>query len=116
MKEKVKEELTRLVDIGVLTPVDYADWVAPTVVANQPNGCIRICRDFKALNCNFQIDQQPMPTLNSLMESLHRGRYFSKIDLANAYLHIELEEEAKKLCVINMCISDYTDTIACVLV
>jgi len=95
------DELNRLVDIGVLTPVDFSDWAAPIVVVNKPDGRIRICGDFKALNRNIQVDQHPLPTLDSLMENLQGGRYYSKIDLADAYLQIELEETAKKLCVIN---------------
>lgn len=101
MKEKVSDELNRLVDIGVLTRIDFADWAAPIVVVNKPDGRIRICGDFKALNRSIKIDQHPLPTLDSLLEKLQGGRFYSKIDLADAYLQIELEESAKKLCVIN---------------
>ena len=39
--------------------------------------------------------------MDELFASLAGGRYFSKLDLSNAYLQIELEEELKKLVTIN---------------
>ena len=55
----------------------------------------------KALNRHIQIDQHPIPTLDILIDKLQGGQFYSKIDLADAYLQIELDDEAKKLCVIN---------------
>ena len=36
-----------------------------------------------------------------LLEKLQDGQFYSKIDLADAYLQLKLDEDAKKLCVIN---------------
>ncbi|KAF6028633.1 hypothetical protein EB796_013069 [Bugula neritina] len=35
------------------------------------------------------------------MNRLRGGRFFTKLDLADAYLQLELEDDAKQLCVIN---------------
>lgn len=101
VRKKVEEELSRLVDIGVLRKIDYSEWATPIVVVNKPNGKVRICGDFKPLNRCIQVDQHPIPTLDILMDKLQGGKFYSKIDLADAYLQIEFDEEAKKLCVIN---------------
>ena len=55
---------------------------------------MRICGDFKALNCRISVDHQ-------LLKKLQGGQFYSKIDLADAYLQLELDDDAKKLCVIN---------------
>ena len=101
IRKKVKDELDRLVKMDVLCKIPYSDWAAPIVVVNKPNGKVRICGDFKALNRCIQVDQHPIPTLDILMEKLQGGQFFSKIDLADAYLQIELDSNAKKLCVIH---------------
>ena len=101
VRKKVEDELSRLVDMGVLQKIDYSEWATPIVVVNKPNGKVRICGDFKPLNRHIQVDQHPIPTLDILMDKLQGGKFYSKIDLADAYLQIELDDEAKKLCVIN---------------
>ena len=71
------------------------------MAVSKPNGAVRICGDSKALNRQLEVDQDPLPTLDCIMERLQGGQYFSKIDLADAYLQLELEDDTKKLCVIN---------------
>ena len=101
VKQKVQDEIDRLVDLGVLQKINFSDWAAPIVVVNKPNGKVRLCGDFKALNRRINVDQHPIPTLDVLLEKLQGGQFYSKIDLADAYLQLELDEDAKKLCVIN---------------
>ena len=100
-RQAVKEELDRLVKAGVLEHVDFSDYAAPIVAVSKPNGRVRICGDFKMLNQQISIDQHPLPSLEELLEKLRGGVHFSKIDLADAYLQLELDDNAKKLCVIN---------------
>ena len=101
MRRAVQNELERLVKMNVLESVDYSEWAVPIVVVSKPNGSVRICGDFKVLNQQLQVDQHPIPTLDSLMQSLQGGQQYSKIDLADAYLQLELDDNSKKLCVIN---------------
>ena len=100
-RNDVKAELERLETEGVIRKLHYSDWAAPIVCVSKPNGKVRICGDFKHLNRQLHIDQHPIPKIDELMAKLGKGEHFSKIDLADAYLQLELEEEAKKLCVIN---------------
>ena len=55
----------------------------------------------KQLNRRINVDQHPIPTLDVFWEKLQGGQFYSKIDLADAYLQLELDEDAKKLCVIS---------------
>ena len=70
-------------------------------MVDKPNGKVRLSGDFKALNRRINVDQHPIPTFDALLEKLQGGQFYSKIDLADAYLQLELDEDAKKLCVIN---------------
>jgi transposase InsO family protein len=100
-RQAVKEELERLVQEGVLEHLDYSDYAAPIVAVSKPNGKVRICGDFKMLNQQISVDQHPLPKLDELLDKLRGGVVYSKVDLADAYLQLELQDDAKKLCVIN---------------
>lgn len=49
------------------------------------------------LNQQVSMDLHPLPKL----KMPEGGQHFSKIDLADAYIRLELDEQAQKLCVIN---------------
>ena len=57
----------------------------------------RICLDAREINKAIQKEKFPIPTVDSLLDSMSGCKYFSKIDLKNAYTQIELSEEARKL-------------------
>lgn len=98
----VKKEIDRLVSEGILKPIKISEWAAPIVVVSKPDGRVRICGDFKVtVNPQINIEQYPIPRAEELFQKLKHGKMFSKIDLADAYLQIELEESSKKLLVIN---------------
>ena len=44
--EETKNEITRMIQSGVISPVDHpTDWCAPMVVTPKPNGKVRVCVD-----------------------------------------------------------------------
>ena len=67
----------------------------------QTQRVLRICGDFKALNQRIQVDQHPLPSLDDILQKLQGGTVFSKIDLADAYFQLALDDDSKKFCVIN---------------
>ena len=102
IKPVVGAELDRLEQDGVLERVSHSDWATPIVVVRKPTGKVRICGDFKVtLNPVFKSDIHPFPLPEELFHKLNQGCKFSKIDLADAYLQIELEDKSKELVVIN---------------
>ncbi|KRZ10689.1 Uncharacterized protein T11_7653 [Trichinella zimbabwensis] len=102
MHDAVEKELERYVDMGVLTPIDRSAWAAPIVTVKKPNGKIRICADFSTgLNDRLMVDSYPIPRPEDLYQALRGGKTFTKLDLSEAYLQVELDEESKKILVIN---------------
>ena len=55
-----------------------------------------MCLDFRILNTNTIRPAFPLPNVNEMLDSLHGAKYFSSIDLGNAYYQVELEEESKE--------------------
>lgn len=66
------------------------------------SGCNRLCGDFKlTLNKACPTEQYPLPLIEDIFASLNGGDLFSTLDLREAYSQIPLDEESKKLTVIN---------------
>lgn len=102
LKNKVDKEIDRLVGLGVLKPVDHAQYASPIVPVLKQNGSIRICADFSTgVNKQLVIDQYPLPTITELFAKLHGGQQFTKLDLSNAYNQFMLDDESQELTSIN---------------
>ena len=103
LKEKVEQELARLQDDGMISPVRFSDWAAPIVPVVINDGTIRICGDYKVTaDLVAKQDSYPLPRVEDLFAKVSGGRIFSKLDLRHAYLQIELDEESKKFTTINI--------------
>ena len=101
-REKVNKELERLEKTRVIETVQHADWAAPIVPELKQDGSVRICGDYKlTVNQAAKTDSFPLPRIDDLFASLAGGQAFSKLDLAHAYLQLELNGESKKLVTIN---------------
>ena len=102
LREKVERELERLVEAGVITPVQHAEWATPIVPVMKQNGTARICGDYKTtINQSTITESYPLPRIDDLLSSLAGGKAFTKMDLAHAYMQVPLEDESKSLTTIN---------------
>lgn len=98
----VDQELDRLETLGVIQPVNYSPWAAPIVVVRKANGTVRICADFSTgLNDALEDHTYPLPIQEDLFIKLNGGKYFAKIDLADAYLQIAVDPVSQPLLTIN---------------
>ena len=100
--EAVDKEVHRLEDLGIITRVDHSEYATPIVVVQKPNGKVRICGDYKVtVNRQLHVDQHPIPRVDELFAKLQGGHHFSKLDMSDAYLQVELDDATKKLLVVN---------------
>lgn len=98
LRPAVEAELARLQREGIVSPVEWSDWGTPMVPVLKKSGDVRLCGDFKTtVNPVLVDDKYPIPRIDNIFSSLQGGKYFSKIDLSQTYLQIELDEESRKL-------------------
>ena len=101
-KDKVEKELECLENAGVISPVQFSEWAAPIVPVIKPDGGVRICGDYSVtVNAVSKLDSYPLPRAEELFAAMSGGMHFTKLDLSNAYLQLELEEESKKFTTVN---------------
>ena len=102
LRMSVEKELNRLIDLGVLVPVKYAEYASPVVPVLKRDGSIRLCADYSVtINKQLLVDKYPLPRYDELFTKLHGGRYFSKLDLSHAYNQLCLNEKSQMLTCIN---------------
>ena len=92
LKDSVEKALDKLVDEGKIESVAFSEWAAPIVPVLKKGGDIRVCVDFKYLNTQINIEKYPLPKLEEMLAIINSSTYFSKLDLANAYLQIPVCE------------------------
>lgn len=98
----VEAEIKRQEQLGIYSPVAYSEFAAPIVVVKKKNGKLRICGDYSTgLNDALEPNKFPLPTIEQILTQLAGKKFFSKIDLSDAFLQLELDDEAKKLLTIN---------------
>ena len=80
LHEAVAQELNKLEKEGVLKKVEHSRWAAPIVPVPKKDGTVRICGDYKVT-----INNAPLPRPADLFATLTNGKYFTKLDLSQAY-------------------------------
>jgi len=102
LKEKVETEIDRLIKSNILVPIDYSEWATPIVPILKPDGTVRICGDFKiTINPVLEGTEYPLPKIEHLYANVSGSRYFSKIDLKDAYQQMVIKESDRKYTTIN---------------
>ena len=98
LREKINDELDRLEKLDFIEKASGPSrWVSNMVVVPKKDGNIRLCLDARAVNTSIIRQTHPIPTLESIIDDLHNAKYFSKIDLRQAYCQILLDEESRDL-------------------
>ena len=102
-RTKIEADLDRLLKLGVIEPVETAEVGArPIVPVAKFNGTVRICGDFKVtVKAYTDMQRYPLPHPEELRAALSGGKIFSKVDLASAYLQMEVDEESRKYLVVS---------------
>ena len=101
LKGLVEEELECLMDLGIIIPVIFSKWAVP-IVPVLKHGSMRLCGDYKVtISQVLKVDSYPLPKVEDLFSALAGGKYFCKLDMAQAYLQLPLDQEPQEFTTIN---------------
>jgi hypothetical protein len=115
MKEVVKAEVLKLLDIGIIYPISNSKWVSPVQVIPKKSGitmvknedeeliptrittCWRVCIDYRRRNKVTRKDHFPLPFIDQMLERLAGHSYYCFLDGYSGYnqIAIALEDQDK---------------------
>ena len=102
LKQKVEDELEKMLSLGIISPVRTSKWAAPIVPALKKDGSVRICGDFKpTYNQAADTETYPIPRVEELFSNLSGGKQFTKLDMSSAYLQLPIDDASKEYTTIN---------------
>ena len=89
LKDIVKEEIKKLLNVSFIYPISDRKWVSPLVVVpKKVNGKWRICVNFWELKKATLKDYFPLPFIDQVLDTLSRKKYFSFLDGYSGYNQI----------------------------
>jgi hypothetical protein len=91
-KAEVEKQVADLLRKGYIEP-SSSPWGAPVLFVPKPDGSLRMCIDYRALNKVTVKNRYPMPRIDDLMEQLHGANVFSSLDLASGYWQIKVDPQ-----------------------
>jgi hypothetical protein len=92
-KEKVKVEIDRMLDAGIIEPVEESEWIIPMVVQDKKTRGIQICVDLRKLNDACLHDPFPTPFTDEVLENVGGQEMYSFTDGFSGYHQIKIAQE-----------------------
>ncbi|XP_043206931.1 uncharacterized protein LOC122373168 [Amphibalanus amphitrite] len=92
LEDKVRAEIQRLVDLGVLEESN-GYWSSPACFVAKKDGRVRICADLRKVNAVTKMPAYPVPRIDTILDSLGGNSMFCVLDLRMCYFQIGVREE-----------------------
>ncbi|KAI5328084.1 hypothetical protein L3X38_027480 [Prunus dulcis] len=114
MKEVVRKEVIKLLNVGIIYPISDSKWVSPvqvvpkksgiTVVKNEANELVptrmttgwRVCIDYRKLNTVTSKDHFPLPFTDQMLERLAGHSHYCFLDGYSGYDQIAIAQRIKR--------------------
>jgi hypothetical protein len=98
---ELKMKLKELLDLGLIRP-SVSPWDAPVIFVKKKDGSLRLCIDYRDLNCDKVKNRYLMPQIDDLFDQMKGATVFSKIDLRLGYHQLRIKEgDIPKNCLSN---------------
>lgn len=94
IQKYVDEEINRMIQMDVIEPCN-SEFASPLLPVKKSNGKFRVCLDSRRVNSATKNDAYPMPNLHEILHRIEKAKFFSVIDLKEAYWQIPLAENSR---------------------
>ncbi|XP_058817323.1 uncharacterized protein LOC131680626 [Topomyia yanbarensis] len=97
-REAARQRLQEMERRGIIEKATSApNWISGMSAVAKGNNDFRLVVNMRAPNRAINREYYRLPLLDEMRVKLHGARYFSKLDLSNAFYHLELSEESRVL-------------------
>lgn len=95
MTQQEMKELRKVIDDllsrGFIRP-STSPFAAPVLFVKKPDGTLRFCCDYRALNNATVKNRYPIPDMMELLDRLKNAKYFTKFDLVSGYHQLRIKK------------------------
>ncbi|GJP56271.1 hypothetical protein CLOM_g15346, partial [Closterium sp. NIES-68] len=89
----MKKQIEYLLAKGLIRP-STSPYGAPVLFTPKPDGSLRMCIDYRALNKQTIKNKYPIPRIDDLLDQLRGAMVFSKLDLRSGYWQIRMADNS----------------------
>jgi hypothetical protein len=91
-QEEFEQQILKLLQNGWVTD-SRSRFAAPVIFVRKADGSLRMCVDYRGLNKITVKDRYPLPYIEDLLDKLHGGTIFTKLDLASGYHQLRIHPD-----------------------
>jgi hypothetical protein len=89
-RKTIRQEVNKLLEAGLIKPVDYLSWLANSVLIEKPDESWRMCIDYTNLNKACPKYEYPLPRICQIIDSIASCELLSFLDAYSGYHQISL--------------------------
>jgi hypothetical protein len=92
----LKKYLTKALRKEWIVP-SAAEYGSPVLFAKKPNGGLRFCVNYRAVNARSKKDVYPLPLISETLERIGKAKLFIKFDVRNTFYRIRMDPGLKDI-------------------
>ncbi|CAI5479908.1 unnamed protein product [Closterium sp. Yama58-4] len=89
----MEKQIEYLLDRQLIRP-STSPYGAPVLFTPKPDGSLRMCINYRALNKQTVKNKYPIPHIDDLLNQLHGATVYSKLDLRSGYWQIKMADNS----------------------
>ena len=86
--DTLKQEVLRLVELGVLVRQPESEWGSPTFIMPKKNMTVRFISEFREVNKQLKQKLFPIPKISDILQKLQGFQFATALDLNMGYYTI----------------------------
>lgn len=89
--DELKKQIQGLLDKGWIRP-SHSPFGSPVLFAAKPDGSLRLCIDYRALNALTKKSRYPIPRIDEMFDRLNKAKYITCLDYQQGYHQVAMRE------------------------